>query len=55
MKKAAQYKEKKKMWIILAMILVCFATAICIILPPSFGKTKPLSDENGKVIEGSIS
>ena len=42
------------MWIILSIILL-FITAIWFLLPPSLGKTKPFTDENGKVLEGSIS
>ena len=43
------------MWIVLPTILLCLATAICIILPPSLGRTKPFTDESGKEIDGSIS
>lgn len=28
---------------------------VCIVLPPSFGNMKSLRDENGRILEGSIS
>ena len=43
------------MWIIITAILICLAIAVCAILPPSFGKTKPFTDENGNILAGSIS
>ena len=42
-------------WKLVPTILLCLATAICIILPPSLGRAKPFTDESGKVIYGSIS
>ena len=53
--KNAGVKRKKKMWIILAIILICLITAIIAILPPSLGKMKQYVDENGNILEGSIS
>jgi pimeloyl-ACP methyl ester carboxylesterase len=55
MKETGRHRRKKKMWVILAVILLCFAIVVCIILPPSFGKTKPFVDESGNILEGSIS
>ena len=55
MGKTAQHKGKRKMWIIFAMTFLCLAAAICIVLPPSLGRVKPFTDENGKVMEGSVS
>ena len=43
------------MLVIPAIVLLCLATVICIILPPSLGRIKPFTDENGRVLEGSIS
>ena len=43
------------MWIILTIIFICFVSAVCIILPPSSGRTKPFTDDNGIILEGSIS
>ena len=43
------------MWIIVLIILFCLVIAVCSILPPSLGKTKPFMDENGNILEGSIS
>jgi len=55
MKEAGRYRKKKKKWVILAVTLLCFTIVVCIILPPSFGKTKPFIDESGHILEGSIS
>jgi len=55
MKETGRHRRKKKMWVIIAIILFCFAIVVCIILPPSFGKTKPFVDESGNILEGSIS
>jgi len=43
------------MWIIILMILLCLIIVVCILLPPSFGKTKPFIDEDGNILESSIS
>ncbi len=55
MKKLNDRKGKKKMPIIAAAIVLCIVTSILIILPPSAGKPKPFLDENGNVLEDSIS
>ncbi|UWD48569.1 alpha/beta hydrolase [Clostridioides difficile] len=46
---------KKKILRAIAIVFVCISIAICIILPPSFGKIKPFRDKNGNILEGSIS
>lgn len=55
MKNAEYHKGKKRMWIIILMILLCLVIVVCILLPPSFGRTKPFIDEDGNILEGSIS
>lgn len=47
-------RRKKIMAIILAVVIILVAVAL-IIMPPSSGKMKPILDENGNVLEGSIS
>ncbi len=42
------------MWIIITLI-VCITIAVCVILPPGFGNTKPFRDESGDVLPDSIS
>lgn len=54
MKNILRNKGKRKMWIIIAIVL-CIITIGCLILPPSFGKTKPFLDDTGNAIDGSIS
>jgi pimeloyl-ACP methyl ester carboxylesterase len=49
------HKGKKMMFIIVAIILCCLIAAAFVILPPSRGKTKPFTDGNGNILEGSIS
>ncbi|VIF80195.1 alpha/beta hydrolase [Clostridioides difficile] len=46
---------KKKMHLIIGIIFICIVIVICIILPPSSGKTKPFRDRNGAILESSIS
>lgn len=48
-------KGKKKMWSILIVLIICIGITVCIVLPPSFGNMKSLRDENGRILEGSIS
>lgn len=55
MPKAPYKKGKKIMWSVVIAILVCIGISLCFILPPSFGNTKAFRDENGFVLEGSIS
>ena len=43
------------MWITIFVIFLCVIIVGCIILPPSFGRTKPFLDSDGNVIAGSIS
>ena len=47
-------RRRNKMWITIGMILLCLATAVCVILPPSTGRLKPFTDKNGKTIPGSL-
>ena len=42
------------MWIIISAVL-CVAISVYILLPPSFGKTRPFIDDKGHVIDKSIS
>ena len=55
MKELVRCRKGRKYLFISIIFSLCFAIAVCIILPPSFGKTKPFVDENGNIIEGSIS
>lgn len=55
MRKVTYKKGKRKMWSIIIAVFVCIWIALCILLPPSFGKTKLFRDGNGFVLEGSIS
>ena len=48
-------KAGKKMLIIAAILLICLVIVVGVVLPPSFGKTKPFIDRNGNILEGSIS
>jgi pimeloyl-ACP methyl ester carboxylesterase len=53
--KNAGYKGKKKMWIIVTIISLCFLVVVCAIIPPSLGKTKPFLDKDKNILDGSIS
>lgn len=48
-------KGKKKRWSIITVLIICIGIAVYIILPPCFGNMKPFRDENGRILEGSIS
>lgn len=43
------------MWSIVIALAIGIGIAVYIILPPSFGTMKSLRDENGRILEGSIS
>lgn len=43
------------MWSIISALIICVGIAVYIILPPSFGNMKSFRDENGRILEGSIS
>ena len=43
------------MWIVLGLLAGCLLIAFLIILPPGKGEMKPFLDEDGNVLEGSIS
>ncbi len=47
-------KRGRKILLIIGAAL-CIAVIVCIILPPSHGRTKPFIDENGNILEDSIS
>ena len=55
MKETSRRRREKRKLIIPLIIFLCLATVVCTILPPSFGKTKQFVDENGNIMEGSIS
>jgi pimeloyl-ACP methyl ester carboxylesterase len=48
-------KEKRKVWILLLPVLVCFVILVCIILPPSLGTVASFLNKDGKKLAGSIS
>ncbi|EHQ89076.1 alpha/beta hydrolase [Desulfosporosinus youngiae] len=55
MNRELRHKGKKRMCIAILTVLLCIAFLVCIILPPSLGKTKPFIDDKGNTIDGSIS
>ncbi len=48
-------KRGRKILLIIGVAALCIAVIVCIILPPSLGRTKPFIDEYGNILEGSIS
>ena len=47
--------NRVKTMLIVTLLVIFFVTIVCIILPPSLGKTKPFVDENGNISGESIS
>ncbi len=47
--------SRKYMWIMVGLAVICLVIALLIVIPPSKGKMSPILDEEGKVVEGSIS
>lgn len=48
-------KRKDRIKMIICIILLCIISFVLIIIPPSSGKMKAFLDDNGDVLEGSIS
>lgn len=55
MRSMPRKRGKEKMWSIIIALIVFIGIAVCIILPPSLGNTKPFQDESGYVLQDSIS
>lgn len=54
-KMRAKRGKRKRMWMILGAIFICLVIVVLIVIPPSKGKMPPILDEEGKIVEGSIS
>lgn len=47
--------RRNRMWMILGAIFIFLVIVVLIVIPPSMGKVPPIRDEEGNIVEGSVS